>query len=63
MNFIKKWLLAQVKVTAMKEIDSLDQYKQVIADLIRKNVDPDKTAELIVNYVKDLLKKLVEKWM
>jgi hypothetical protein len=63
MTWLKKWLLSQVKATAMKEIGSLDQYKPMISDIIKKNVDPDKTAEMVVNYVKDFLTKLVDKWM
>jgi hypothetical protein len=61
MKWLKNWLLSSVKALLLKEIDALDQYKPVIADIIKKNVDPDKTAQMVVDYVKELALKLVDK--
>jgi len=61
MNWLKSLLLNAAKSQMNKEIDGLSQYEPQLADIIRKNVDPDKTATLIVNYVQDLARKYVDK--
>jgi len=60
-KWFHKLVMWDLKVKAMNEIDQLNKYESVLADLIRKHLDPEDTAEAIVDFVQDHLRKLVEK--
>jgi len=60
---LKSWLLGGVKTALLKEIDKLDQYEDDLANIIRKKLNPDETAKMVVDYVQDLARKLVDKYL
>ena len=57
---IKSWLLASVRKALHKAIDQLDQYETKLADIIREKLNPDEKAKLVVDYIQDKLKSIIE---
>ena len=57
---IKAWLLESVRRALHKAIDRLDQYESKLANIVRENLNPEEKAKLVVDYVQDKLKSLVD---
>jgi hypothetical protein len=60
-NKIKAWLLGKVQIAAAVEIQKMDQYEPVLADLIRKELDPDARSKQVVDFVQEKLTEIVNK--
>ena len=58
---IKLWLFSKVQATAIAEINKLDQYEPVLADLIRKQTDPDMRSKQVVDWVQAQLTSIINK--
>lgn len=62
LSWIPRLLLSKAKLNLcdeiFKQIDKLDELKPLIADLIRRNADPDKSAERVVSWTKNHLRDL-----
>ena len=61
MKWLKNWLLKGVKKALLNEVAKFYKYEPVLVELIRQNVKPDKQAKAVVDYVQDLLRKIIEK--
>jgi hypothetical protein len=58
---IKAWLLAKVEDALLKEIQKLDRYESVLAEIIKAKLDPDERAKQVVDWVQEKLVEAVEK--
>lgn len=58
---LKSIFIGGLKDMILKEIDGLDRYEEDLAALIRKNLDPEKSAKAIVDFVQMHLRGIVEK--
>lgn len=56
-------VFSSVKAAALAEVSSLDNYEDDIAAFLKRNINPDQQAALIVNYVQDYLTSLVKKYI
>src|SRR5690242_8996961 len=60
-NKIKAWLLGRLEAALLAEVNKLDVYEPVLADLIRKNADPDQRAQQAIDWVQAQLTSVVNK--
>ncbi len=58
---IKAWLLGKVESALIKEIQKLDSYEVVLAELIKAKLDPDERSKQVVDWVQVKLTEAVEK--
>lgn len=61
MDKIKGWLKARLKIALLKGVDDLSRLQPVLADQIRKRLNPDQKAEQLVSWVQDELRDLIGK--
>lgn len=58
---IKAWLLGKVEVALVKEIQKLDSYEVVLAELIKAKLDPDERSKQVVDWAQAKLVEVIEK--
>lgn len=56
-------IFSSVKAAALAEVSSLDNYETDIAAFLKRKINPDAQAALIVSYVQDYLTALVKKYI
>lgn len=56
-------VFGSVKAAALAEVGSLDNYEDDIAAFLKRNINPDQQAALIVSYVQDYLTAMVKKYI
>lgn len=60
-KFLHSWIFGSLEAKLVAEIDKLDNYEDDIAELLRRHLDADAKAKLVVDYVQNFLTSLVDK--
>lgn len=60
-KFLHGWIFGAVKAKLLSEVEKLDNYEDDIAALLRRHIDADAKAKLVVDYVQEFLTSLVNK--
>lgn len=62
-KLLSGFIFSSVKATALAEVASLDNYEDDIATFLKRKINPDAQAALIISYVQDYLTKMVKKYI
>jgi hypothetical protein len=62
-KFLHTWVFGSVEDQLLAEIDKLSNYEDDLAELLRRHLDADAKAKLVVDYVQDLLTSLIDKYI